>query len=88
MWRHCVVAVFVALLFLGIVLPNTGRVVVDHTTTPPTAHIVDRVRDSLIAIGMAVVALALVIIGTFRHSQMAIPGWILLAVLVMIAMMK
>ena len=88
MWGRCALAVFLALMFLGIVLPNTGRVVFDHTTTPPTPHIVGRIRDSLIAVGMAVVPLTLVLIGTFRRSQLAIPGWILLAVLVVIATMK
>ncbi len=74
MWGRCALAVFLALMFLGIVLPNTGRVVIDHTTTPPTPHIVGRVQGSLIAIVVAAVPLALVCIGTFRRSQLAIPG--------------
>lgn len=88
MWGRCALAFFLALVFLGIVLPNSGRVVIDQTTTPPTPHIVGRVRDGLLMVGIAVVPLALVIAGIFRRSQMEIPGWILLFVLVVIGFMK
>lgn len=74
-------------LFLGIVLPNMGRVIVDHSTTPPTLHIVRRTRDILKAVGMAAVPLALVFIGTFRRSQLALLGWILLAALDVLSFM-
>jgi hypothetical protein len=88
MWVRWALAVFLVLLFLGIILPSTGHVVIDHATTPPTPHIVGRIQGSLIAIAVAVVPLALICIGTFRRSPLAIPGWILLAVLIVIGIMK
>jgi hypothetical protein len=88
MWVRWALAVFLVLVFLGIILPSTGRVVIGHATTPPTPHIVGRIQGSLIAVAVAVVPLALICIGTFRRSPLEIPGWILLAVLVVIVIMK
>jgi len=68
MWARCALALLMALLFLGIVLPNLGRVIIDRSTTPPTLHIVERTRDSLIAVGIAAVPLALVLIGKAQSS--------------------
>ena len=87
MWQFGL-ACFMVLLILGIGLPNTGRVVIDHTTTPPTPHIVGRVRDCLVLIGVAAVPFVLILVGIFRRSWLAIPGWILLAVLLMMAFTK
>jgi hypothetical protein len=84
----CGLAVVVTALFLAITLPNTGRVVLDRTTTPPTPHVVGSLRDTVVLIGIATVPLALVLIGTLRRSQLVIPGWILLAVLVLILFLK
>ena len=87
-WTKCALAVVVAAMFLAVMLPNTGRVVVDHATTPPTPHIVGRLRDTVVVISMAAVPLALVLIGTQRRSRIAIPGWTLLAVLVLMLFLK
>ena len=87
-WARCALALFLALLFLGIALPDMGRVVIDHSTTPPTTHVVGQLRDSLIAVGVTAVPLTLILVGTFRRSQLATSGWILLGVLVAIAFMK
>ena len=81
-------AVLVALLWLGFLLPNTGRIVIDQMTAPPTPHIVGRVRDSLILIGIVAVPVSLIFVGASRRSQIEIPGWILLAVLIVMACMK
>ena len=88
MWARCALALLLALLSLSIVLPNAGRIVIDHSTTPPTPLVVDRVRDCLIAVGAVAVSLTLICIGTFRRSQLAIPGWILLALQVVTSFMK
>jgi hypothetical protein len=87
MWQFGL-AFFKAFLVLGIGLPNTGRIVIDHTTTPPTTHIVGRSHDSLILIGAVAVPLVLILAGIFRRSWLAVPGWILLAVLLVMAFMK
>jgi hypothetical protein len=65
------------------VLPNCGHGVVDETTTPPTIHIVGVRRDMIIVIAMTAVPLALILIGTLRASRVAIPGWILLGILLL-----
>lgn len=83
-----ILALFMMLLFLGSVIPNLGRVVVDHSTTPPTPHIVGQLAASLTAVGIAAVPFALVVIGTFRRVPVAIPGWIALAVLVLISLIR
>jgi hypothetical protein len=87
-WGRGSLAVLLSILFLGIVLPNTGRVVLDHTTTPPTAHIVGRVRDSFILIGMVTVPLVCILLGMFRWPRIEIIGWVLLVVLVGLAFTK
>ena len=84
----CALAFLLALLFLAIVLPNTGRVVADHSTTPPIMQIVGRLRYSLIAIGVVTVPLALIVIGTFRRSRLTALGWVLLGALVVMAFMN
>lgn len=88
MWGRCVSATLVAAFFLAVEMPNTGRVVRDSTTTPPTFHIVGRVSGSLLVIAMAAVPLALVFIGIFRRSQIEIPGWILLIFLIVMLFLK
>jgi hypothetical protein len=84
-WGRGTLAVLLALLFLGIGLPNTGRVVIDNTTTPPTTHIVGRARDSLILIGMVAVPCACIVFGMFRRSTVETVGWVLLIVLAVLA---
>ena len=89
LWAHCAVALFVALLLLAMVLPNTGRIVVDHTTMPPTPHIVGRLHGSLVLIGIAAVPLLLIIMGVFfRRSWLVIPGWILMAALMALVLTR
>jgi hypothetical protein len=88
MWARCALALFMALLFLGSVLPSLGRVVLDLSTTPPTPHIVRITPATLTTVGIAAVPFVLVLIGTFRRSQLAIPGWIMLAVVDVIAFMQ
>jgi hypothetical protein len=89
LWAHCAMALFTALLLLAMVLPNAGRVVVDHTTPPPTPHIVGRLHDSLVLICIAGVPLLLIIMGVFfRRSWLVIPGWILMAALMALVLTR
>lgn len=87
-WARVALAVLLAFLFLGVVLPNTGRVVIDQTTTPPTAHIVDRGSDCLIVIGMVTVPFVCILFGMFRRREVETFGWLLLVVLVVFAFTK
>ena len=88
LWGKCALAVLLALIFLGIIIPNTGRIVIDHTTTPPTPHVVGRLSGVLLALSFAAVSLGLVLIGTFRRSQVSVVGWILLVLLVVLSLSK
>lgn len=76
-------AVLLTTFWVGVVLPNCGHGVVDQTTTPATIHIVGVVRDRVMVITIAAVPLALILVGTLRRSQLAIPGWILLGILLL-----
>ena len=87
-WVRCTLALVMALFFRGVVFPNLGRVVVDHSTVPPTRRIVRGSLDTSVAAGIAGVPLALVLFGTFRRSQVATVGWISLAVLDIFAVLK
>ena len=87
MWQFGL-ACFVAFLILAIGIPYMGRIEIDHSTTPPTTHIVGRLRDSLTLIGFVAVPFVLILVGIVRRSWLAIPGWILLAVLLMMAFAK
>ena len=86
--RQLGLACFLVLLILSVNLPNAGKVVIDHTTTPATAHIVGRLQDSLVLIGLVGVPFAMILGSFFRLSWLAIPDWILLASLFIMAFMK
>jgi hypothetical protein len=88
MLARCALALFMALLFLASMISNLERLVIDLNTTPPTPHIVRNTSAISTAVGIAAVTFSLLVIGTLRQSQLAIPGWIALAVLDMIAFMK
>jgi hypothetical protein len=45
------------------VLPNLGHIVADNSTTPRTSHFVQDTQGSLSVIGMALVPLALIVVG-------------------------
>ncbi len=87
-WWRCVLAALLAAVFLGIVIPNSGQVVIDRSTTPPAVHIVGRAVACWVAGAAVAVPLALVCLGTIRRSRLAIPGWILLSVLLLLAILR
>jgi hypothetical protein len=66
---------FQELLTLNQALPGPTRC--------PTLHVVAHVHNTILAVTMAATPLALVLIGTLRRLQLAIPGWTLLTILVL-----
>ncbi len=73
-----IAATIIALLFLATVLPSVGRIEVDYSTEPPTSRIVDRFKDGAFVCAVVSVPWSLIVVGTLRKSEMAIPGWVLL----------
>ena len=85
--RVAVAALF-ALLFLAILIPNTGRIVVDTSTTPPSYHIEDRRRQIATLLAMLVVPLVCICFGARRSRILEVFGWVLLVGLFILATQK
>ena len=65
-----------ALLYLAAVIPSTGRIVADNSTTPVTYHIMGRPQQIIILLGFVMAPFACVLFGT-RHSRLLeCIGWI------------
>jgi hypothetical protein len=73
-------AVFLVYVFVGMVFSGAGWIIADHSTTPPTLHIVGQFRDTLPAIVIAFISLVCIHIGIWKRRALEIVGWgILLA---------
>jgi len=77
-----------ALLFLAILIPNTGRIVMDTATTPPTHQIKDRPQQIAMLLAMLAVPLACIFFGARRSRSLEIFGWVLLVGLFILATQK
>jgi hypothetical protein len=78
-WARRYLAIVLALFLCAIIPGSAGRVVADHSTTPPTHHVVGQFRDSVIAIGLVLLSVAFVFLGTWKHWSFEIVGWLILA---------
>jgi hypothetical protein len=87
-WGRGIAAVLLALLVLASTLPSTGRVVIDHTTTPPTPHIVGRLADGLVLCGVAAASLACIVLGIWKRWDFEIVGWTMLVVLLVVSAIR
>ena len=87
-WVRASLAALVTLLFLGILIPNTGRIVVDTSTTPATYHIKDRPQQIAMLVGMLAVPFACIFFGARRSRVLEIIGWVLLVGLFILATQK
>src|SRR5262249_32594084 len=73
-WGRSGLALFLAIVFLAVQLPKTGR------TEPPKTHIVWINPSSVLVCGMAIVPLLCIVAGIFsRRPRMEIIGWVLIA---------
>ena len=77
-----------AFLFLGILIPNTGRIVADTSTIPPTIQITDRPQQIATLVAMVVVPLACIFFGARRNRTLEVFGWVLLVGLFLLATQK
>jgi len=84
-WGRLSVAVLLSLLFLAMIIPNLGRVVVDHSTTPPTFIIKDRPQQIAMFVGILLVPVACIFFGA-RRFWLEFIGWALLAGLFILAL--
>ena len=72
-------AVFLAYVFVGSVFKGGHEIIVDHSTTPPTPHIIGQFRDTLPAILIAVLSLFCIHIGLWKRKAFdEIVGWMIL----------
>jgi hypothetical protein len=81
-------AVLIALLFLGILIPNTGRVIVDTSTTPATFQIVGRPQQIAMLVGLLLVPFGCIFLGARRSRVVETIGWVLLVGLFILATQK
>ena len=86
-WRASFAAVL-SFLFLAILIPNTGRIVVDRSTTPPTLTIADRPQQIAMLVGVLLIPLACIVVGARRRHAVEFVGWIVLVVLFVLATQK
>jgi hypothetical protein len=77
-WVRGGLALFLALAFVGVAHSSAGRVVVDHSTSPPTLHVVGQVTGTLIASVIALFALASIYVGMWKRWSFEIVGWVIL----------
>ena len=80
-------AALLSFLFLAMLIPNVGKIVVDRSTTPATYTITDRPQQIAMLVGLLLVPLSLIYLGAkgigFRVLEHI--GWMLLSVLVILA---
>ncbi len=81
-WGRSALAILLALMFVAAILPSTGRIVVDQTTTPPTRKIVGQARAGLVLVGIVAVPLACIFFGMRRRPGLEAVGWVFLIFMV------
>jgi hypothetical protein len=87
-WLRGSLALLLSLFVMAVALPNAGRVVIDRTKSPQTAHIEGRLLQSVIIVVLAL--LPVVCIGFLgrRWAAAEVVGWVMLSVLVVGAFTK
>lgn len=87
-WARVAAAALLSFLFLAILIPNTGRIVVDLSTTPPTYNITERPQQIAMLVAMLLVPLACIFFGVRRFRVLEFIGWFLLVGLFVLATEK
>lgn len=77
-WGRMAIAIFIAYLHLGSIIPSTGRVVADHSTFPPTTHIEGRFCEVSMLVAGMLLPLICIFWGARRSRALEAVGWILL----------
>lgn len=87
-WLRGSLALLLALFVIAVALPNSGRVVIDRTTLPQTAHIEGRVSESVIIVVLALSPVVCIVFLGRRWRVAEGVGWIILSLLVVGALTK
>jgi hypothetical protein len=77
-WGRVAIAALLSLIFFAVIFPNLGRVVIDHSTTPPTFILKDRLKQITLWVAILLVPLACIVFGG-RRFWLELIGWVLLA---------
>jgi hypothetical protein len=86
-WIRVTIASLFAFLLLAILIPNTGRIIVDHSTTPTTFIIKDRPQQIAGIVAILLVPLVCIYFGTRdRLRFLEFVGWVLMAGLFILLM--
>jgi len=86
--RRVAGALLLSFLFLFILIPNTGRIVVDRSTTPETYTITERPQQIAMLVALLLVPLACIYFGAGRFRFVEFIGWALLVGLFIMATLK
>ena len=87
-WFRGGIALLLALLVVAATLPDTGKIVMDNTTSPPTLHIEGRFIHSVIIIAIALLPVACIFCLGRRWLAAEVIGWMVLSYLVIATFMR
>jgi len=87
-WLRGSVATILAFLVMAVALPNAGRVVVDHTTTPPTPHVEHLFTQGALIVALALLPVLCILFVGLRWLFAELAGWLVLLLLVVVAITK
>ena len=72
-------AVFLSFCFVAAVFNGGHEIIIDHSTKPPTLHIVGQFRDTLPAMLIALLSLFSIHSGIWKHKAFGeTVGWLIL----------
>jgi hypothetical protein len=81
-WIRGSFALFLALLVMAVAIPNTGKIIIDRTTSPPTTHIEGRFMQSAIIVVIALLPVVCISFLDRRWIAAEVLGWLMLCYLV------
>jgi len=84
-WRRGCLAMILALFVMVVALPNAGKVVVDHTTTPPTLHVEGFFTQGAVIVALALFPVLCILFIGRRWLFAEVAGWLVLLLLVAVA---
>ena len=77
-----------ALLVMSVALPNAGKVVVDHTTSPARPHVERLFTQCAVIVALALLPVVSILFVGRRWLFAEVAGWLVLLLLVVVAVTK
>ena len=77
-----------ALFVMAVALPNAGKVVVDHTSSPPTPHVERLFTQGAVIVAPALLPVLCILFVGRRWLLAEVAGWLVLLLLVAVAVTK